>query len=982
MQREIPGWLTLALTAALLGCQAAPPTPADPASRAATRLPRALERATLIGVDGGTLIGVDGGSLIGVDGGTLIGVDGGSLVGEVKLPGRAGGYRLAATRPAAGVTVYVRDARGRFVYGNDRRLVSAVTDAAGRFTLKGWRAGKGLSFFVPLDAVDGVVRGFSALRPLNQPAQAPVRVTEASTMVAGWVETRVLKGVAAPEQALDRLTRAAVEEAEQAMGRVVLAQPAQVDWRADRLAALAEGARAGDQALDRALDTVHRLMTLAGVNPCDAGQLATEALLRRPRAVAVTPDGVIHVAGAGILSGDLTSSGLSGLVQLAGEPRRLEQVTGPCAPAAKVPELSFLMTAEDGALLGASVLGGLWRLAPGTRELTRWAGAELGGQPARDGLPGRQLALDTLSAATAARTGGVWLATGTSDTQPSGTLLRLDADAVVVSAVDLPREFATFKEQPVELTGPVTALAQAPDGALWGLQNHALWRLEAPDGGVVPGARRVVWHDPEASRDQAFASLLGLEDGSVLLATSDAQQGQATRGVYVAGRQHVIRRIDPNGKVAVFAGAGPPEPDRPEAGEGEVALGAAHFNRPTGLALDRDGTVLVADMGNGLLRRLDPKKGLVTVVAGKRQAATVLARHAALDQPRGLAFDAQGRLLVTESGSHTLRRLEDRRLIRLAGGVQGVAGDGGPVQASALDRPFELAVAGEAVFLVEGGGHLLRRYTPATGLIETVAGGGRTPLAATGQQLRAREVGGFRITALAIDPGGRPVIAAVPVEEGEDSFLGSSLASLSATLWRVEADGHLTHLGGNGSLGLGQALDGQPAREVGLGFVAGLATGPAGDLFLAEPMRGVVWRLDAQGVLHHLGGSQGLLVPDFTSPQQADMPAAEATLVCPVGLACDAAGNVYVAEAGTLGFERVVTAVGLRLSFENPGPGRVRCLTPDGRARILAGAGAAGELAEVETPIAVAADAKGRVAFIDHGTGQLRELVAGPPPGR
>jgi sugar lactone lactonase YvrE len=593
-------------------------------------------------------------------------------------------------------------------------------------------------------------------------------------------------------------------------------------------------------------------------------------------------------------------------------------------------------------------------------------------------LPGLQLALDDLSAATAAPTGGVWLATGTSDTQPGGTLLRLDAAGVVVRAVDLPPELATLKEQPVELTGPVTALAQARDGALWALQNHALWRLEAPDGGAPPGARKVVWHEPEASFDQAFASLLAMEDGSVLLATSDAQLGPATRGAYVAGHQHLVRRIYPDGRAAVFAGAGAPEPDRPDASEDGVALEAAHFNRPTGLALDRDGSVLVADMGHGLVRRLDPTGGRVTVVAGRRDAATVLARDAALDQPRGIAFDPQGRLLVTESGSHTLRRLEDRRLVRLAGGVQGVAGDGGPAQASALDRPFELAVAGDAVFLVEGGGHLLRRYSPASGLIETVAGGGATPLAAAGPQPRAREVGGFRITALALDQGGRPVFSAVPVEEREASFLGSSLGSLSATLWRVEADGLLTHLGGDGSLGLGQALDGQPAREVGLGFVAGLAAGPAGDLFLAEPMRGAVWRLDAQGGLHHVGGRQGLLVPDFTSPQQADMPAAEATLVCPVGLACDAAGNVYVAEAGTLGFERVVTAVGLRLSFESPGPGRVRCLTPDGRARILAGAGATGELAEVDTPIAVAANASGRVVFIDHGTGQLRELVAGP----
>ncbi|MEB3221937.1 MAG: hypothetical protein VKS61_07640, partial [Candidatus Sericytochromatia bacterium] len=170
-----------------------------------------VDGGSLIGVDGGSLIGVDGGSLIGVDGGSLIGVDGGTLTGRVELPaglvGPRAGYRLATpTAPAASVRVYVRDARGRFFVGPDGRLLSAVTNQDGVVTFPGYRVARGLSLHVPLDATDGVLRGFAGLRPRNQPAGVPVPVTPTATLLAGWVETQVLASQPDPAAALDRLT--------------------------------------------------------------------------------------------------------------------------------------------------------------------------------------------------------------------------------------------------------------------------------------------------------------------------------------------------------------------------------------------------------------------------------------------------------------------------------------------------------------------------------------------------------------------------------------------------------------------------------------------------------------------------------------------------------------------------------------------------------------------------------------------------------
>jgi hypothetical protein len=977
------GGLSLALAAALLGCRLAPAAAPDAASRVSTRLPRALERATLIGVDGGTLIGVDAGSLVGVDAGTLLGVDAGSLVGEVSLPEGPGGYRLAAARPAAGIRVYVRDARGRFLYGKDRKLISAVTDATGRFALKGWRAAKGLTFFVPIDAKEGVVRGFSALRPLNQPESLPVRVNDASTMVASWVETRVLKAVPEPEQALDRLTQAVAAAAEQAMARAVVdnAPRGEVDWRADKLADLADTVRAANAPLSEALEALRRVMTLAGVNPCEAGQLASEALLRRPRAVAVTADGAIHLAAGGLqelVQGE--GGGVGGLARLVGEPRRLEHVTGPCVPGAEAPAFTVLTAGADGSLFAAAILpflgtqpmgaafltGSIWRQGPGQSAITPWAGGSRGAKPPAIGLPGLELDLTDLSAVTAARGGGVWLAKASPEPQPGGQLVRLDAEGRVAAFEGLPYEAPTFQERTLELRGAVTALAETGDGALWGLQSGVLWRRPAG------GAREVRWHDPAMRYDPAVTALLPLPDHDVLLAVSDAPPQDELQEAYVPGSQHRIWRIGPAGPAVVFAGAGPAGPDA------EVAATAtARFNRPAGLALDRDGSVLVADMDNGLLRRIDPASGRVTVVAGSRDASAVLAREALLDQPRGVAFDQAGRLLVTESGSHTLRRMEGSQLVRLAGGIRGLAGGGEPARATSLDRPAQVAAVGEDVLLVEAG-RLLRRYSPASGLIETLTGGGARTPGRDDAPIQAREARWGVILAMTVDAEGRPVFAAVSQDMTSEHPPG-------AMLWRIEGDGRLTHLGGDGSEPDSASRDGEPLKGVRLGRVSALARGPGGDLFLTEPMPGVVWRLDPQGVLHHVAGRQETLQPDFltglmpgvSGGQQGDGGAKDATLAFPAGLACDPAGNVYVAEAGSLGFERMLGGIGLPTGLLPFSPGRVRCLTPDGQARILAGTGAPAGAGKVDTPAAVAADATGRVVLVDLGSGQLLELVAG-----
>ena len=107
---------------------------------------------------------------------------------------------------------------------------------------------------------------------------------------------------------------------------------------------------------------------------------------------------------------------------------------------------------------------------------------------------------------------------------------------------------------------------------------------------------------------------------------------------------HNVRKITPAGVVTTLAGT------PGVAGDADGRGSAASFNGPHGIALDKAGNVYVADTKNNLIRRISTS-GEVTTVAGTRGLTgnTLGAFAGALNRPMGLAFDANGALLVTSA---------------------------------------------------------------------------------------------------------------------------------------------------------------------------------------------------------------------------------------------------------------------------------------------------------------------------------------------
>ena len=221
-----------------------------------------------------------------------------------------------------------------------------------------------------------------------------------------------------------------------------------------------------------------------------------------------------------------------------------------------------------------------------------------------------------------------------------------------------------------------------------------------------------------------------------------------------------VRRIAPDGTISTIAGTG----GTGYTGDGGPAT-AATFNRPHEIRFDSDGHLYIADMANHVIRRIDARTAIISTFAGTGTKGYSgdggPATAATLSSPHSIQFGPDGLLYICDIGNHVIRRVDPRtgRISTFAGtGRPGPTPEGAPISGTPLRGPRSLDFDREGnLWLATREGNQVFRFDLRAGRIHHVAGTGKAGNTGNGGPAREATLSGPK--GIAIDRDGNVWLA-------------------------------------------------------------------------------------------------------------------------------------------------------------------------------------------------------------------------------
>jgi sugar lactone lactonase YvrE len=239
------------------------------------------------------------------------------------------------------------------------------------------------------------------------------------------------------------------------------------------------------------------------------------------------------------------------------------------------------------------------------------------------------------------------------------------------------------------------------------------------------------------------AGLAGTTNATGASARFNAPSGVAVDAfgsIYVADTlNHTIRKVSATGSVSTFAGSAG------TAGSADGAGAAATFFGPQGLAIDpvRPTILYVADTNNHAIRQVDLATAAVTTLAGLAGhpgSADGTGSAARFNAPSDIAVDRNGSIYVADTENNTIRAVSPAGVVTTVAGRPGSSGAADGIGGAArFNHPSALAVDDTyTLYVLDTDNHALRRVASAAGAVTTVAGQPGAAGSADGEGLAAR----------------------------------------------------------------------------------------------------------------------------------------------------------------------------------------------------------------------------------------------------
>ena len=370
---------------------------------------------------------------------------------------------------------------------------------------------------------------------------------------------------------------------------------------------------------------------------------------------------------------------------------------------------------------------------------------------------------------------------------------------------------------------------------------------------------------------------------------------------------YVIRYIDTKGVIRTIAGYG----YSGESGDGNAPTSAKIV--PDAIAVNPAGTVIyTANSSVGTVRRIDLSVSTVSLVAGTYFVAGFQgdgqdAGSALLWGPSCLTFDSSNNLLVCDSINQRIRRISavDNRISTVAGSSADTVLN--HPQAITLDHRGD-------IYIADTGNNAVKQLQHESG--------GFTSL----------EKNSLRPEGIATDSNGNLYITS------QDYFL----YKFTNPQWTVVA--------GNGTDA--NSGDGGSAYWAQFGRLTSLTMDRSANLYIADYENHVIRKIDSKGTITLVAGSGSVTATGDNGP-------ATSAGLDAFDVAADSAGNVYVADRANH---------------------RVRRVSPNGIITTIAGSGTAGfagdnglaTQANLNSPTGVAIDSAGNIYIADNGNARIR----------
>ena len=319
------------------------------------------------------------------------------------------------------------------------------------------------------------------------------------------------------------------------------------------------------------------------------------------------------------------------------------------------------------------------------------------------------------------------------------------------------------------------------------------------------------------------------------------------------------------------------------------AANIASLSFPTGIALDAVGNIYIADWGNNRIRKVN-KNGIINTFAGNGYKDSLgngvysgdggAATSASLFSPTGVAVDSLGNIYIADRDNNVIRKVNTNGVIStVAGngykdsfGNGAYSGDGGAATSASLYNPTGVAVDSAGNIYIADQSNQRIRKVDTQGIISTVVGNGDYGF--NGDNNTASGATLANPSSVAVDASGNLFIA----------------DQSNNRIRKVNNNGVISTAAGNGTKGY--SGDSGIATNASLAYPYGIALDYWGNIYISEHGNNVIRKVNSYGVI-------STVVGNGTKGYMGDGGIATiATLNGTEGVSVDAAGNIYIADAG------------------------------------------------------------------------------------